>query len=109
MFNRIVALMLLLSFFYLSAKEYDLQTVLRLAEENNKQIQLAQADLKTAAAEKMNAFSAAFPEIDVTGGYNRNLKENVFYFVIEDQATGEKVTQSFRNYSGAVFRSLYQL
>jgi outer membrane protein TolC len=104
MFNRIVALMLLLSFFYLSAKEYDLQTVLRLAEENNKQIQLAQADLKTAAAEKMNAFSAAFPEIDVTGGYNRNLKENVFYFVIEDQATGEKVTQSFRTSFANEFR-----
>lgn len=104
MFKRIVAFFLILSFFYLSAKEYDLQTILKLAEENNKQIQLARADLKTAAAEKTDAFSAAFPQIDVNGFYNRNLKENVFYFVIEDPATGEKVTQSFRTSFANEFR-----
>lgn len=80
----------------LGAKEYDLQTILKLAEENNKQIQFARADLKTAAAEKLDAFSRAFPKIDVFGGYNRNFKKNVFFFVAPDPLTGELKTQSFQ-------------
>lgn len=70
----------------LFAKEYDLQDILIMADNQNKQIQLAQADLKTAAAEKTNAFSAAFPQIDVNAGYNRNLKENILYF--DDPVSG---------------------
>jgi outer membrane protein TolC len=93
-------LLILLGFLFsitqLFANDYDLRTVLKMAEENNKQIQLAQADLKTAAAEKSNAFAAAFPQIDVNAGYNRNLKENIFYFVAPNPITGELEIQSFQ-------------
>lgn len=88
----------------LFAKEYDLQDILIMADKQNKQIQLAQADLKTASAEKTGAFSAAFPQIDVNAGYNRNFKENIFYFVAPDPVTGELVTQSFKTSFANEFR-----
>jgi len=104
MLKQIVFIILSFLVTQLWGKEYDLQAVLKMADENNKQIQLAQADLKTAAAEKTNAFSAAYPQIDLNAGYNRNLKENIFYFVAPDPVTGEQVTQSFKTSFANEFR-----
>ena len=79
----------------LEAKEYDLQTILKLAEENNNEIKLAQAELQTASAEKLSAISRALPSLNVTGGYNRNFKDNVVFFT----ANGEVISfdTSFKN------------
>ncbi|MEZ4748693.1 MAG: TolC family protein [Calditrichia bacterium] len=87
------------------AESYDLTQILKLAEQNNKQIQLAKADLKTASAEKLGAFSRALPEISLNAGYNRNLQENLFFFEAPDPLTGETVRQSFK----ASFRNEFQM
>ena len=78
---------LALSAFLLQARDYDLPSLLKLAEQNNKQIQLARADLKTASAEKLGAFSQALPTIDITAGYNRNLQENITFIRFGDEIT----------------------
>lgn len=103
MLKKLVFITSILLLSQLFAKEYDLQDILIMADKQNKQIQLAQADLKTASAEKTNAFSAAFPQIDVNAGYNRNFKENIFYFVAPD-STGKLVTQSFKTSFANEFR-----
>ncbi len=100
-------LTLLLAFFtfsHLFAKEYDLQTMLTLANENNKQIQLARADVKTARADVREAFSTAFPQIDVDAGYNRNLQDNVFFFEVSNPETGELEQGSFKTSFANEFR-----
>lgn len=93
---RLLPLILFLLSPAVLAKEYDLTSILKLAEANNRQIQLARADLKTASAEKLSAFSRAFPKIDVNAGYNRNLQENVFFFEATDPVTGELQRGSFK-------------
>lgn len=80
----------------LSATEYDLDTIVNLAEERNKDIQLARAELKTASALKLEAISSALPSFEVNAGYNRNFRENIFYFEAPDFQTGEIRTQSFK-------------
>jgi len=81
---------------FLNAIEYDLDTIINLAEERNKDIQLAQAELKTASALKLEAISSALPSFEVNAGYNRNFRENIFYFEAPDFQTGEIRTQSFK-------------
>ncbi|MGH1363607.1 MAG: TolC family protein [Calditrichia bacterium] len=58
------------------AGEYDLKKVLELAEKQNGDIQLARAELKVASAEKLSAVSTALPQLEINGGYNRNVQEN---------------------------------
>lgn len=89
----------------LSARDYDLQQLLDLAERNNQQIRLAQADLKTASAEKLAALARALPTANVTGGYNRNFQEDVFFFEVTNPQTGQLETQSFK----ASFTNQFQL
>lgn len=62
------------------AGDYELASILKLAEQHNKQLELARSDLKTASAEKLNAFSRALPKLNVNAGYNRNLQENFVFF-----------------------------
>jgi outer membrane protein len=80
----------------LRATEYDLNTIISLAEEKNKDIQLAMAELKTASALKLEALSSALPSFEVNAGYNRNFRENIFYFEAPDFQTGQIRTQSFK-------------
>ncbi|MEL6820322.1 MAG: TolC family protein [Calditrichota bacterium] len=82
------------------AGEYDLNKVLELAEKNNKDIQLAKAELKIASAEKLSAVSTALPQLEVTGGYNRNLQENTIIFPFNPLTGAEERTLfpiSFKN------------
>ena len=99
-----IMLAFLFAFPALFAKTYDLTSILKLAESNNRQIQLAKADLKTASAEKLNAFSRAIPKIDVNAGYNRNLQANVFFFEVTDPVTGELQQGSFKTSFSNEFR-----
>ncbi len=85
-------------------KEYDLETILKLAEQNNKEIKLARSDLKLAAARRKEAISTALPKVNLELKYNRNFLENIFYFTIQDPETGEQKTQSFK----ASFANEYQ-
>ena len=43
------------------SEQYDLLTILNMADKNNKEIKLARAELKTAAAVKKEAWSTALP------------------------------------------------
>jgi outer membrane protein len=79
-----------------NAIEYNLDTIINLAEDRNKDIQLARAELKTASALKLEAISSALPSFEVSAGYNRNFRENIFYFEAPDFQTGEIRTQSFK-------------
>lgn len=95
MLNKIIGILIILLLQNLLAQEYSLAEVLKMAEANNKTIQLARADLKTAAAEVKGAYSAALPKLDVDLGYNRNFKESKFFFTVTD-TSGREITQSFR-------------
>ena len=95
MLNKIIGILIILLLQNLLAEEYGLAEVLKMAEANNKTIQLARADLKTAAAEVKGAYSAALPKLDVNLGYNRNFKESKFFFTVTD-TSGREITQSFR-------------
>lgn len=77
------------------AKEYDLSTVLQLADRYNRDIQLARSELKIASAEKLAAYSRALPKFSVDMLYNRNFLENIFYFRINGQV--QSFQTSFRN------------
>ncbi len=89
----------------LNASEYDLDSIIKLAEEKNKDMQLARSELKTASALKLEAVSNALPTVEVNAGYNRNFRENIFYFEAPDPQTGEIRTQSFKT----SFRNEYSL
>jgi len=82
------------------SKEYTLQELLKLAEKHNKDIQLAQADLKFASAQKIEAWSTALPKINVEMNYNRNFLENFFYVNVTDSLGRQRTTKfvvSFNN------------
>ena len=87
-----------------SAKDFDLETILQLAKENNKEIKLARSERKVAAANLKDAISTALPQVNIDVGYNRNFLENIFYFTVTD-SSGRPRTQSFK----ASFRNEYQL
>lgn len=97
--------LILVGFMGLYGSEYDLEAILKLAEEKNKDIQLARSELKTASALKLEAVSNALPSLEVSAGYNRNFRENIFYFEAPDFQTGEIRTQSFKT----SFRNEYSL
>ncbi len=88
----------------LPAKEYDLAAILKLAEQNNKDLKLAGSDLEFASAQLKEAISTALPRINVDLGYNRNFLESKFYFTVTDSA-GKQRTESFK----ASFTNEYQL
>ena len=85
------------------AKDFDLDAILRLAEENNKDIKLAKSDLEFAKAQKKEAISLALPTINANVNYNRNFLENKFFFTVTD-SNGVETTQSFT----ASFTNTYQ-
>lgn len=105
MFKKLLLLTILISINILQASEYDLEKIIQLAEEKNKDIHLARTELRTASALKLEAISTALPSFEVNAGYNRNFRENIFYFEAPDFQTGEITTQSFKT----SFRNEYRL
>lgn len=85
------------------AKDYDLNSILNLAEKNNKEIKLARSNLEFANAQKKEAISLALPNISAQVNYNRNFLENKFFFTVTD-SNGVERTQSFT----ASFTNSYQ-
>jgi outer membrane protein TolC len=96
MFKKFLSLIILIVINTLPASEYNLESIIQLAEEKNKDIRLARAELKTASALKLEAISSALPTFEINAGYNRNFRENIFYFEAPDFQTGEITTQSFK-------------
>lgn len=88
-------LLLALLLNFAMAKEYDLPAILQLADQKNRDIQLARSELKIASAEKLAAYSRAFPKLNVDAGYNRNFLENIVFFRLNGQTQSFKT--SFRN------------
>jgi outer membrane protein TolC len=78
----------------LNAKDYDLPTILNLAQSNSNDIKLAKADLDFAQAQKSEALSLALPKINAQLDYNRNFLKNILFFTITDSA-GQERTESF--------------
>ncbi|RMG64073.1 MAG: TolC family protein [Calditrichaeota bacterium] len=87
------------------AGEYDLSRILELAEQNNRELQLARQDLKFASAQKLEAYSTALPKINVQLGYNRNFLQDFFFFTTRDTATGQERTTRF----SFTFRNEFQM
>ncbi len=67
-------------FFSLSAETFDLEKVLNLAEENSKQLFLAQTEIGLAQARIKEAWADALPDVSAAISFNRNLKKQ-FVFV----------------------------
>lgn len=101
----VLAGIIVLLFTGLHADDYTLAEVLALARENNKEIKIARADLKYSSALVKEAISTALPKISITGDYNRNFLENVFYFSITDPETGQQRVNRFK----ASFTNEYQV
>lgn len=81
------------------AMELDLAGAVQLAEKQNKEIQLALAEYRTADANVKEAWSQAFPRIDASFGYDRNFKQTYFYINTGD-ANGDlpnRFSFSFNN------------
>ena len=76
------------------AREYTLQSILELAEKNNKDIKLAHSNLDYANAVKKEAISQALPRINAQLLYNRNLIKNQFFFTVPGKQ-GQDSTVSF--------------
>lgn len=71
-------------FFFFSnlffAQKYDINHFIELVKKNNKDILIAAKDLEIAETQDAMARSSAYPQINASGGYNRNLKEAFMYF-----------------------------
>lgn len=78
------------------AADYNLDQILKLADENSKNLRLAKLELETAKQLKREAISNALPTISADAGYRRNLQENAFFITAEDSSTGELSTQKFK-------------
>ena len=85
----------------LNAQELDLSQILKLAEENSKDLKLAKSELELADAQIDEAWAGALPEVDANVSYNRNFKDPKFYISATDSATGKSSTTeldfSFKN------------
>ena len=101
--NWILLLVLFFQVKLLMGIEYNLQTILQLADENNKDIKLARSNLQFASALKKEAISQALPQINGELRYNRNFLQNKFFFTVTD-STGQERTESFT----ASFDNAYQ-
>jgi outer membrane protein TolC len=96
MTRQLIALLSLLLLFtnVTFAKEYTLQSILELAEKNNKDIKLASSNLDYANAVKKEAISQALPQIGAQLDYSRNFLKNKIFFTTAD-SNGVEETQSF--------------
>ena len=77
------------------ANEFDLNQVLKLAEEQSKDLKIAKSELKMADARIDEAWALALPELSADLNYNKNLKDQIFYATIPDFITGEPTIQKF--------------
>jgi hypothetical protein len=82
---------------FLSAMELDLEAVIRLAKEQNKELKLARAEFRTADANVKEAWSQALPTIDATFNYNRNFKQTYFYVNTGGGELPNRFSFSFNN------------
>lgn len=78
------------------ALDLDLAGFLKLVQRNSHDLKLAVQDLETASANKKEAWATALPKIGAEVGYKRNLTNNFLYIGMEDQETGENVTQKLK-------------
>lgn len=77
------------------AKDYDLDQILKLTDENNNILKLAKLELETAQQLKREAISNALPKISADAGYRRNLQENAFFITSQD-TIGNLSTQKIK-------------
>lgn len=91
---NVIILLLLINLSWLVAATYDLESILDLAQKNNKEIKLARSNLEFADALRTEAISQALPEINAQAAYNRNFMQNRFFFTVTDSA-GIPRTESF--------------
>lgn len=62
-----------------SGQVYDINKFLELVEKNNKEIIIAAKDLEIAETQDAMARAGAYPSINASGSYNRNLKDAYMY------------------------------
>jgi len=76
------------------ARELSLDDALKIALSENKNIQIALADLQYSDALIKEAWSYALPHVTVSADYSRNLMDNFFYITVSD-SLGQKSTTKF--------------
>ncbi len=77
--NTLIAAFILLISSSLFAGEVSLKQALTMAEKNNKNLKLAQAEKRMADARVKEAWSSALPTLSSDINYTRNLKSQYFY------------------------------
>lgn len=76
------------------ARELSLDDALNRALSENKNLQIAKADLQYSDALIKEAWSYALPHVDLTANYGRNIMDNYFYVTVTD-SLGNRSTNKF--------------
>ncbi len=75
----IAVLLIMITSVNVFAVSYDLEEIIREAQDNNRDIQLARLEIKTASAETSAVYSRIIPHLNAGLGYNRNfIKSTTF-------------------------------
>ncbi len=81
-------------------RELSLNDALTLALAENKNIQIARADVQYSDALIKEAWSTALPQVNIAANYNRNLMDNFFYITVTDSLGNKSINKfdmTFKN------------
>jgi len=83
-----------------TGRELSLNDALTLALTENKNIQIAKADVQYSDALIREAWSTALPQVNIAANYNRNLMDNFFYITVTDSLGSKNISKfdvTFKN------------
>ena len=94
-FSVIAALMLMIPFCAVAQpKVITLEQALEIALSENVSVKVADLEIKRSEYAKKGAYAALYPQIDITGSYQRTIKKQVMYMTMNGQSMGIEVGKS---------------
>ena len=102
-FFSVIAAALLLSPFCADAQSQviTLEQALEIAMSENVSVKVADLEIKRTEYAKKGAYAALYPQIDLTGSYQRTIKKQVMYMTMNGQSMGIEVGKSNTINAGA--------
>jgi len=100
-FNRIIVLLIFNVFIFgnVFAKSEEklvltLETALKIAKDKNKDMLIAEEEIRKAGGQVREAWSGALPQITMNSVYNRNILKPAFFLTIEDETQKIEIGQA---------------
>ena len=102
-FLTVIAAALLLIPFCADAQSLviTLEQALEIAMSENVSVKVADLEIKRTEYAKKGAYAALYPQIDLTGSYQRTIKKQVMYMTMNGQSMGIEVGKSNTINAGA--------